>query len=105
MKFGSLICQRFTADAAEESLNNIFNMLVLAPTMWNVASKIIGHHWDDPNNSSDTGLHQTAGAPPIPKDTISSQQDFNSFLETIHQSHTATMVFLLRCELNSLYPS
>lgn len=96
LNFESLTRQRFPAEVAAESLSSVLNMPELAHTMWNVASKLISHHWGDPKDSNDTGLHRTAGALAMPTDRLPSQQDFNSLLQMIHKSHTATMVFLLR---------
>lgn len=96
LNFESLTCQRFPAEVAAESLSSVLNMPGLAHTMWNVASKLISHHWGDSKDSKDTGLHRTAGALAMPTDRLPSHQDFNSLLQMIHKSHTATLVFLLR---------
>lgn len=96
LNFESLIRQRFPASSPQDSLNNILNMPGLSHTMWNVASKVISHHWGDPKDASDTGLHRTAGALSMKTDKMPSQQDFNSLMQMIHKSHTATLVFLLK---------
>lgn len=96
LNFESLTRQRFPAEVAAESLSSVLNMPGLAHTMWNVASKLINHHWGDSRDSNDTGLHRTAGALGMPTDRLPSNQDFNSLLQMIHKSHSATLVFLLR---------
>lgn len=96
LNFESLIRQRFPASSTQDSLNNILNMPGLAHTMWNVASKVVSHHWGDSKDASDTGLHRTAGALGMRTDKLPSQQDFNSLMQMIHKSHTATLVFLLK---------
>ncbi|KAH9808787.1 hypothetical protein DFH28DRAFT_1226289 [Melampsora americana] len=96
LNFKSIICQRFPASSAQDSLNNVLNLPGLAHTMWNVSSKVISHHWGDPKDSANTGLHPTAGALAMKTDKLPSQQDFNSLMQMIHKSHTATLVFLLK---------
>lgn len=58
----SLVRQIFPAGHAEEGLANIINMLGLSHTLWNVASKVLSHHWGNSKDSCDTGVHQAASA-------------------------------------------
>ncbi|KAH9808174.1 hypothetical protein DFH28DRAFT_1196946 [Melampsora americana] len=104
LNFESLIRQRFPASSAQDSLNNVLNLPGLAHTMWNVSSKVISHHWGDPKDSADTGLHRTAGALAMKTDKLPSQQDFNSLMQMIHKSHTATLVFLLKQMISNHNP-
>ncbi|KAH9808463.1 hypothetical protein DFH28DRAFT_1195874 [Melampsora americana] len=96
MNFESLIRQFFPAGHKHESLNHILNLPGLAHTLWNVASKILSHHWGDSKDSADTGVHRTAGALGMETTKLPSQKDFNSLMQVIHKSHTATLVFLLK---------
>lgn len=96
LNFESLIRQRFPAGHNEEALSNVLNLPGLSHTLWNVASKVLSHHWGDANDSSDTGLHRTAAALGMKTDKQPSQQDFNSLIQVVHKGHTATMVFLLK---------
>lgn len=96
LNFESLVRQRFPAGHNDESLSNVLNMPGLAHTLWNVASKVLSHHWGNSKDSADTGVHQTAGALGMKIDKLPSQQDFNALMQCIFKSHTATLVFLLR---------
>lgn len=96
LNFESLIRQRFPAFHQEESWLNVLNLPGLAHTMWNVASKVLIHHWGDSRDSSNTGLHRTASALSMDSTTLPSQKDFASLMQMIHKSHTATLVFLLK---------
>lgn len=100
LNFESLIWQGFLSGHKDLSLKKIPNLSGIAHILWSVASKVISHHWGDSKDSSDTGRHQTAGALGINSDKLPSKKYFSSFMQLIHKSHTATMVFLLR----SVYP-
>ncbi|KAH9807667.1 hypothetical protein DFH28DRAFT_913790, partial [Melampsora americana] len=100
LNFESLVRQRFPAGHADEALANILNMPGLAHTLWNVASKVLSHHWGNSKDTLNTGVHRTAGALGMESDKLPSQQDFNSLMQVIFKSHTATLVFLLRYALS-----
>lgn len=92
----SYIRKLFPAGHKHEAMDNILNMPGLAHTLWNVSSKVTTHHWGDPTDSMDTGLHRTAGALGMKTDKPPSKQDFNSLMVLLHKSQTATLVFLLK---------
>lgn len=92
----SLIRKLFPAGHQEEGLSNVLNMPGLSHTMWNMASNLASHHWGNPKDSMDTGLHRTAGALGMKSDKPPSTQDFSSVLQLIHKSQAATMNFLLK---------
>lgn len=96
LNFELLIRQRFPAFNQDESWDNVLNLPGLAHTMWNVASKVLLHHWGDSKDSCDTGLHRTASALSMDSTKLPSQKNFASLMQMIHKSHTATLVVLLR---------
>ena len=94
--FNCLQTQRMPSSYPEDNLDNIVFQMGASHTMWNVAAKILSHHFGNPKDVSNCGAWQNLEALGFPAKKAIQNINFTLMVNQMEQVFEATIYYYLR---------
>ncbi|KAG0150191.1 hypothetical protein CROQUDRAFT_681754 [Cronartium quercuum f. sp. fusiforme G11] len=101
--FEALQKKFYQAGFPKESLQNLLTILGATHTLWNLAQKILSHHWGNLQEHHNTGIWKAWKALALPRyfvggkiNKMPANMNFSTVMQVVKSVHTATLVTCCR---------